>query len=259
MSKKKPKFADYPHWLKKNHGVLIKEQKRIYNSLCDIMKNQLETSDFWLDLLQNLSDYDDEYYLTKHYRLLLDRKALPEIYVKPFSSFLEKTYRKNILDNKNWPNEPQGGWFLPYNWFSQVNDILRTMIVVKYLDGVEFIIDKIDNLSNNCSLNCNRHYESRIDGYYAAHLYIKNQFEIPIETKTEFFDIKFELQITTQLQEIIKQLLYTHYAKKRKEKTDENWQWNYQSDEFSANNLGHILHYVEGMIMEVREKQKVKK
>lgn len=90
----------------------------------------------------------------------------------------------------------------------------------------------------------------------AAHLYIKNQFEIPIETETEFFDVKFELRITTQLQEIIKQLLYTHYAKKRKEKSDESWQWNYQSDEFSANNLGHILHYVEGMIMEVRENKR---
>ena len=34
------------------------------------------------------------------------------------------------------------------------------------------------------------------------------------------------------------------------------WQWDYKSDEFSANYLGHILHYVEGMIVEIREKQK---
>ena len=44
---------------------------------------------------------------------------------------------------------------------------------------------------------------------------------------------------------------------KRKRITKENvkWQWNYKGDEFTANYLGHILHYVEGMIMEIRDKQ----
>ncbi|MGA8485346.1 MAG: hypothetical protein WB706_13230 [Nitrososphaeraceae archaeon] len=36
---------------------------------------------------------------------------------------------------------------------------------------------------------------------------------------------------------------------------DTNWKWNYKSDLFSSSYLGHILHYVEGLILEVRDKQ----
>lgn len=51
-------------------------------------------------------------------------------------------------------------------------------------------------------------------------------------------------------------MLHTYYEEqRRKGKREDKWQWDYNSEEFSANYLGHILHYVEGMIMEVREKQ----
>ena len=257
MTIKKPEYKDYINWLKKEHSINILEQERLYSSISTKMKSDFVTSTFWKEFNENLSDYNDQYFLDNKYDLLMHREIVPDILIKPFKSFLEKTYRKNILNNSNWPNEPDMGWLLPYKWYSQINDILRTIIIVKYLDGVEFIINKIDNLSRECGLNCKTHLESRIDGYYAAHIYLKNQFEIPIGIKTEFINVSIEFQITTQLQEIIKQLLYSHYAKKRKIKSvNDDWQWDYQSDEFLANNLGHILHYVEGMIMEVREKQR---
>ena len=68
------------------------------------------------------------------------------------------------------------------------------------------------------------------------------------------------MQITTQLQEVIRKLLHKHYESRRKRTTPDElkWQWDYKSDEFSANYLGHILHYIEGMIMEVRDKQEGK-
>lgn len=67
-----------------------------------------------------------------------------------------------------------------------------------------------------------------------------------------------EIQITTQLQEVIRSLLHKYYEDRRKgvEAEGTKWQWDYKSDEFVANYLGHILHYVEGMIMDIREKQR---
>jgi hypothetical protein len=52
-------------------------------------------------------------------------------------------------------------------------------------------------------------------------------------------------------------LLHKYYEDKRKgiREEDIKWQWDYKSDELATNYLGHILHYVEGMIMEIREKQ----
>ena len=107
-------------------------------------------------------------------------------------------------------------------------------------------------------LNYKIFLEAREEGYYAAHQYISKEFEIPkIDWDTEKIDFSIEIQITTQLQEIIRGLLHKYYGEKRKRITKENvkWQWNYKGDEFTANYLGHILHYVEGMIMEIRDKQ----
>ena len=101
--------------------------------------------------------------------------------------------------------------------------------------------------------------EAREEGYYAAHLYVQREFEIPrIDWDTDKVDISIEIQVTTQLQDAIRKLLHKHYEERRKQVTDDDmkWQWDYKSDEFAANYLGHILHYVEGTIVEIREKQK---
>ena len=76
-----------------------------------------------------------------------------------------------------------------------------------------------------------------------------------MDFKTEKIMVSIEIQITTQLQEVIKKLLHKYYEERRKriEKPSVKWQWDYKSDEFSTNYLGHILHYVEGMIMDIRE------
>ena len=121
------------------------------------------------------------------------------------------------------------------------------------------MIEKIKSLCDQCKIDCKTYLEAREEGYYAAHLYTKQECEIPRETwDTEIINVPLEIQVTTQLQEVIRILLHKYY-RKRREKTDEShmkWQWDYTSDEFVANYLGHILHYVEGMIMEIREERK---
>ena len=186
------------------------------------------------------------------------RDTKPVIVIKPFASLVLKTYRKNILDNKNWPTEPQEGWILPTNWFTRINDIVRTLIEVKYLDGVGFMIEKIKSQCELSHISCNVFLEAREEGYYAAHLYLKQNFEIPRENwDTEKVDVSIELQITTQLQEVIRTVLHDYYENRRQKPKDEvKWQWEYQSNEFAVRYLGHILHYVEGMIVDIRDKQK---
>ena len=95
-------------------------------------------------------------------------KEPPILETKTFDSFFHKTWRKNILDNTNFPKEPPGGWILPNNWFSKVNDIVRTMWPVKYLDGVEFMIEKITSLCEEHGIECPYFYEAKEEGYYAV-------------------------------------------------------------------------------------------
>ena len=260
MTDKPKNIAEYKKWLKDKHKVEITDRTCThYNSATSTIKADIEKSDLWELLTQNLQEYNDEYLLrSKGYQLLMP-DTTPVLHIKPYDSFLLKTFRKNVLANRCWPHEPDEGWILPENWFFRISDVIRTTLVVKYLDGVEFMIEKLVLLFKEMELDSEVVLEAREEGYYAAHLYTKKECEIPrINWDTEKIDISIEIQITTQIQEVIRRLLHKYYEERRVRITKEKikWQWNYKDDEFVANYLGHILHYVEGMIMEVREKQR---
>lgn len=260
MCKERPRDIDeYKEWLRKDLAVEILDRtKTYYESVTSRVKTDFQKSIFWKELTEHLKEYDGEYLVKTGYHLLADG-SVPDLDIKTFDSFLIKTFRKNILENKNWPNEPKDGWIIPNNWYCRINDIIRTLFVVKYIDGVEFMVSKVKYICEQHMAECNIFLEAREEGYYAAHLYTKQNFEIPkITWDTERVDVSIEIQITTQLQEVIRKLLHKYYEERRKKISAEDvkWQWNYKTDEFVANYLGHILHYVEGMIMEIREKQK---
>ncbi len=135
MDTKKPQNIDeYKKWLKEKHGFEISDRtKTHYESVTSIIKQNLEKSDFWSQLTENLKEYNEEYLVKTEYSLLTP-VFKPELDLKSFDSFLLKTFRKNILENKRWPDEPEAEWILPNNWFTKINDIIRTLFVVKYLD-----------------------------------------------------------------------------------------------------------------------------
>lgn len=262
MDEKPRDIQQYKQWLKENHQVEITDRiKNNYESAADKMKQQFQKSTFWKQLGNNLREYNDEYHLDTGYHLLQDT-TLPDILVKSFNSFLLKSFRKNILENDNFPEPPTEGWILPENWYSRIKDILRTLIVVKYLDGVEFIIGKIRSLCEEIKKDFECTFEAREVGYYAVHLYTREEFEIPrMDWDTIKVSTPIEIQLTTQLQEVIRKLLHKYYKEKRvmiPGETEKLWQWDYKSDEFATNYLGHILHYIEGMIMEIRKKESAK-
>ena len=108
---------------------------------------------------------------------------------------------------------------------------------------------------NNCGFRFD--YEAKEKGYYAIHAYIDFESEVEnINWDTRKINISIEIQITTQIQDTIKKLTHEYYQKHRSSIQNETlaWQWNYKSDDFALNYMGHILHYLEGMIMEIRDK-----
>ena len=250
-------LKEYRKWLAEKHGVRrLRRQQTYYESVQSKVLTDFEQSASWSQLGQRLKDINSEYYSLSDYQLFAERAELPPLHAKPFDSFLLKTFRKNVLENEDWPSPPGDNWILPDNWFSRINDIVRTVFVVKYLDGVHFLVSKIRTLFDEHGLPCEAHLEARPEGYYAAHLCVSCEFEIPAwRWDTVRTRVAVELQITTQVQDLIRRLLHRHYERRRSKPTPDviTWQWDYKSAEFVPNYLGHILHYVEGMIMEVRE------
>jgi len=83
--------------------------------------------------------------------------------------------------------------------------------VTKYLDGVEYLSGELLNIASSLNMETKLDYEAKDDGYYAAHCYLYFECEIPTQTwETERILVPVEIQITTQLQEVIKTLLHTY-------------------------------------------------
>ena len=183
MNEDKPKSIDeYIDWLEENGLAEISDQTRTYyGSVTSVVKPSFIKSDFWVKLTDSLRDYDYQYDALTGYSLLMESDE-PEVLIKPYESLLDKTYRKNIIENKRFPDEPPDGWILPSNWFYKINDIIRTLLCVKYLDGAEFITEKITSLCDQLGNEYKISLEAKEEGYYAVHLYITLEFEIPTYT-----------------------------------------------------------------------------
>ncbi len=262
---KKYNEREYISWLineVKVPRVLLDE--RYYNEITQAMKKTFMESNLWLEIKDNYREIGSNYELMNKGYKLYQSEELPEIKLKGFKSYINKTYRKNILHNENYPEEPDGGWYIPNRTFDRIKDTVRTLFVVKYMDGVPYLTNRLEEIidKHNKDIKCEASLEAKMDeGYYAAHIdNICCVFEVPDRVEIGTIKIKgsIEIQITTQIQEVIRKLLHKYYDEK-KEKigklNNENWRWNSKNDIFSVNYLGHILHYIEGMIVEIRDKK----
>jgi ppGpp synthetase/RelA/SpoT-type nucleotidyltranferase len=250
-------IIEYRKWLEEVHGTPAGlAASTHYSSVASKLKQDLEESSLWSELREVIREWNDEYLLATQYPLTAPFDLT--VRTKPFKSFLDKTHRKNVLENSEWPEPPDGGWILPPSWFSEIRDVVRTLLVVKYLDGANFLVRRLESFFTARDVTHIVQYEAKEEGYYAIHVYAQMEFEIPKlnwDTERRLFWVEF--QVTTQLQEVIRSLTHTYYEQRRSAPppSSEKWQWNFRSDEFFANYLGHILHYVEGMIVEIRERQ----
>lgn len=256
---KKPSNVDeFLVWYKNEFDVSLSDYKKYYEATSLQLLEQIDNGNMINRLNYRLQEYQDEYYIKSSGFNLYYSKVDFILQIKPFESIIDKIFRKNILLNKNYPKAPNAGWINHDNLFTRINDIFRGMIVVKYLDGVKFFVEKLEMFSSEESLSFESHFEAREEGYYAAHCYMIFELDVlQIDWDSTKCNVKIELQITTQLQEVIRKLLHQFYEKDRIKsikKNSEPWQWEYEKDKFSANYLGHILHYMEGMILEVRDK-----
>lgn len=233
LKKQPTSIEEYRAWLEKLCGKEIGSRMRNhYESVALKVKHDFEASDFWANVAGELSEFDAKYQLETGFPLLVSIDP-PKILTKSYESFLLKTYRRNVIDNEDWPDPPSGGWLQPPDWFSRINDIVRTCFAVKYLDGVEFLLEKMQQEAEKLGVQTKQYFVAGDDGYYAAHFYAEWDFEIPLMTyDTRLQTMHIELQITSQLQEVIRRMLHRHFEARRGQlkKSEVDWQWDYRSE-----------------------------
>lgn len=253
----RPTFDEYLAWLGRAHQYANNDSDATYYAtVVERIRQGFDSSGLVSGLVNAVREAADTYKRDIGYTLLAGDLVPPV--TKPYESFLHKTYRRNAVNNPRWPDAPEDGWTTPANWFSGTPDLVRTIVVVKYLDGVAYLAEKLGDYAERRGLAYEVSLEARMEGYYGAHLQFVDTVEIPLrDWHTKTVSATLELQITTQLQEVMRTHLHWFYELNRMlpPRQASQWAWDYTSQEFGANYLGHVLHYLEGKIMEIRANQ----
>lgn len=193
--------------------------------------------------------------------LLMTLEA-PQLVQKPFASAVNKCFRKNCAGNQSFPNPPNGGWVTPVTMYSRLNDLLRSTLVCKYVDGPAKLAQFLNNRAASMGLASRFDAESREQGYYAYHFYVT----IPVGLlQSDFSEVEtllqVELQISTQLQEVMRKVTHDFYEDVRSLDVpdDGKWKWEIDSNRFRAGYVSHALHLLESIIVQLRNDSFAKK
>ncbi len=255
---KRPDFGKrYLQWIEDRFDYSVSNfgEVELVSAASDLKKSFLR-SEFWRTFCQKMESVDRRFRYNTSSELF-EKLTAPVITQKSFSSFLRKTHRFNVSINGNWPEAPDLGWVSPDNWFEKINDIVRTKIVVRQTDGAIFLVKWLEKMATDSGFRVDVRYHADDDGYYGIHVYLFLPARILRKSTGKFAGItgQLEIQVITQLHDTIRQLLHQSYRRKRNLMLDVKtpWQWQYKSDEFVLQFIGHGLQNIDGLISRFRE------
>src|SRR5262249_43347940 len=156
-----------------------------------------------------------------------------------------KAWPKQPVSEDWMPNPSVRTWVSPYDSLQRLDDVVRARIVCKYLDGPEFLASRLKDLALEAGVGCDFRSRELDAGYYSHHLY----FDVDAENIGRGFETiqtrnRIELQVTTQLQDVLMSLTHRFYEKDRLKLTrpERPWRWDYTTARFKGAYLGHTLH-----------------
>jgi ppGpp synthetase/RelA/SpoT-type nucleotidyltranferase len=174
---------------------------------------------------------------------------------KPYDSVIDKTYRVNCNWNRAFPRRPADGWTTASNWFSKFDDLVRTTLVCRYLDGPEIVCKALKQAAEGHKLEAAFEPRATNDGYYAFHFYARIPVSLmTLQGKIHDTTVEVEVQVTTQLQEVLRDLTHPLYRAERVgvRRPSPIERWDFGTSKFRASYLAHTLHLIEGMIVQLR-------
>ncbi|WP_394693241.1 hypothetical protein [Hyphobacterium sp.] len=254
---KKQTFEDYVAKLlnEMDGSPPFEKAEQKFNYILSAAVTTVQDSTVFSNLLAKLAEIEPNYLPGKNSLLYAEPIQDLQVKRKPFESALHKAYRSDVLFNRKYPDEPEGGWKTFEGFFSSIDDLLRTRIICKYMDGPKFVCDELKQYFDSEGVKNTIRDLASDEGYYGWHFY----FDVPILTdfggNIEERPISVELQFQTQLSEAITHLTHGLYEQRREAGPGKpkSWKWNPESQEFRSAFVGHGLHLLEGLILQFRD------
>ncbi|UJB70212.1 hypothetical protein HRE53_03465 [Acaryochloris sp. 'Moss Beach'] len=250
-------LAAYYPWAVKHLSCDFDDSKaeRVYETNVSNILTSVTQSDFFVEFSEVAATWAEDYLVQTKSELFMD-SAEPDLSTKPYTSVVDKSFRKNVLWNKRFPKPPHRGWVTLDTVYSQLNDLVRGTLVCRFIDGPELVARQIGEYAARRGLKYRSYSQERESGYYAFHAYVSFPVDVfDIEWNKHSVAVEVEIQITTQLQEVLRSLTHHLYEGQRLQNDDtEKWKWEFGSNRFKVGYLSHTLHLLESVIVESRDK-----
>lgn len=213
---------------------------------------ELSVGPFWTEVKKRVDQWRSEYKQEKGTDLFTPA-GLPNFSGKGSESIKKKLLRRCQCEPGYIKKAmPKSGAPIP-----RIGDLVRTRIVCRYIDGVEFIASKLEQLAKEMELNPRRRREGRLEGYFAQHLIVDGEVFFRFGGGSEPTRIVCEVQVASELATTMWTASHPIYEFSRDvEKSPEDWQWNPNDPRFIANQLGHMIHLADGLLVQLRRMTK---
>ena len=259
----RPKLVQpYLDWLEETwQGDMRELRKGRYLHQQADLRHEFETSRYWLEVAAKLPGWADSYRKKTKSPLFQGVPTLRNLLNKSWLSFLNRTWRQNLGNREDWKSPPKDGWWLPDNWFERAWDIVRTRFVVRDLDGAGALAAELRDLaqSRRFRLDARVDPEAKPNGYYGYHVYIGQKFKVAALDYQEEQDrsSKIEIQVMTQMAEVISELSHPYYEQRRKSGAAQELPLlDPMSEEADAVGLGHQSRELERKVLQLRRKMR---
>lgn len=226
----------------------------ILDANCSQWAADISSGFFWAEAKKQLPHWRAEYRVLTSSDLLANLE-LPTFVSKPSQSIQNKLLRKHKLQSLQ-ESIPTVGPPVPI-----IGDIIRTRIKCQYIDGVEFLANKLQSLGDELMVSPQRERQGKIEGYFAQHLNIRHDVNYREAGHGNLITISCEIQIASSMASQMWQTSHPLYENERNSVSSsaDSWQWKPDDPRFISNQLGHMLHLADGLLVQLRDLKKVKK
>ena len=219
---------------------------------CRRWAEEVSVGPFWAKAKDKLDQWRTEY-RTLNNGDLLTASGLKNFVSKPEASIRDKVIRKckkncdslHEVINVSGPPVPS------------ICDLVRTRVACPYIDGVEFFANKLTDLANEMQLSPERERKGMIEGYFAQHITVQQQVIYRFGGGTQLANIRCEIQVASELATRMWDASHDLYENVRRDPTEAaDWQWKPDDPRFISNQLGHMIHLADGLLVQLRKTTK---
>lgn len=215
---------------------------------CAKWASEISAGPLWTEARTRLPRWRTEYRGHTQSALLASTE-LPDFVAKTAESTKRKLLGR-CRANKDYLTKafPKEGPPIP-----RLGDLVRTRIVCRYIDGVEFLASQLLVLAKDFAEDARRRREGRVEGYFAQHITFLHDGVYHLGGGAQTAKVPCEIQIATELATRMWDASHPFYEVSR-ERTDraETWQWDPSDPRFIANQLGHMIHLADGLLVQLR-------